>query len=202
MDTSVLVLSLRGDGVIRARLAATTQLYIPSIALGELYFGARGSPTRASAARADVASLAANYPVLGTDAATADIYAQIKHDLRTGGRVVPENDLWIAATALQYDVTLTAREAHFDWIDGLRVEQWRAQNDWADAQSDLPIPALGSLGGLGIGRAQHFVCRGRRRCCAKDRRRVAHAWIECRHQRDRGEKHLHNEDRRDGADAL
>jgi tRNA(fMet)-specific endonuclease VapC len=37
---------------------------------------------------------------------------------------MPDNDLWIAATAIQYDITLAARDGHFDWIDGLKVEQW------------------------------------------------------------------------------
>lgn len=124
LDTSILVLSLRGDSSIRTRLAPTTQLYIASIALGELYFGAYGSPTRASAALADIASLAASYPILGVDAITGDIYGRIKQDLKRAGRAIPDNDLWIAAVAIQYDVVLAARDTHFDWIAGLRVEQW------------------------------------------------------------------------------
>ncbi len=124
LDTSILVLSLRGDTLIRTRLASTTQLYIASVALGELYFGAYGSPTRASAALADVASLATSYPILAADAVTAEIYGRIKHDLKRAGRAIPDNDLWIAAIAIQYDVVLAARDTHFDWITSLRVEQW------------------------------------------------------------------------------
>lgn len=124
LDTSILVLSLRGDALIRNRLATTTQLYIACIALGELYFGAYGSPTRASAALADVASLATSYPILGADTVTADIYGRIKQELKRVGRAIPDIDLWIAAIAIQYDVMLAARDTHFDWITGLRVEQW------------------------------------------------------------------------------
>lgn len=97
---------------------------IASIALGELYFGAYGSPTRASAALTDVASLSASYPILGADAVTAEIYRRIKQELKRVGRAIPDNDLWIAAVAIQYDVVLAARDTHFDWIAGLRVEQW------------------------------------------------------------------------------
>lgn len=125
LDTSIIILSLRGDDAMRARIAATVrQMYIPSIALGELYFGAYSSPTRSRAAVADVAALAASNVILGTDAGTGDVYAQIKHDLKRRGFTMPDNDLWIAATAMQYDVTLVARDAHFNWIAGLRVEQW------------------------------------------------------------------------------
>jgi tRNA(fMet)-specific endonuclease VapC len=119
-----LILSLRGDGTIRARLATATKLYIPSTALGELYFGAYGSPTRSAAALADVAALAATNTILGTDAVTADIYGRLRQELKHKGFSMPDNDLWIAATAIQYDVTLAARDAHFNWIDGLRAEQW------------------------------------------------------------------------------
>ena len=58
------------------------------------------------------------------DAATARIYAQIKSDLKRRNLTMPDNDLWIAATAIQYDMMLAARDAHFNWINGLRIEQW------------------------------------------------------------------------------
>ena len=124
LDSSVLILSMRGDQPIRDRLAAASKLYLPSIALGELYVGAYGSPTRPIGAIADVTALASANAVLGTDADTALIYGRIKHDLKGKRLTMPDNDLWIAATAIQYDLTLAARDAHFNWIDGLRVEQW------------------------------------------------------------------------------
>jgi tRNA(fMet)-specific endonuclease VapC len=89
-----------------------------------LYFGAYSSPTRSQAAVADIVALATTNVILSADATTADVYAQLKHDLKRRGFTMPDNDLWIAATAMQYDVTLVARDAHFDWITGLRVEQW------------------------------------------------------------------------------
>lgn len=124
LDTSILVLSLRGDATIRAQLAATTLLYLPSIAVGELYVGAYGSPTRASAAVQDVNTLAASMTVLSCDATTAQLYGSIKNDLKSRRLLIPDNDLWIAATALQYGVTLAARDAHFNWVTSLHVEQW------------------------------------------------------------------------------
>lgn len=124
LDTSVLILSIRGDAAIRARLATISAFYIPSIALGELYVGAYGSPTRPAAAVADITTLALANTVVGTGAGTADVYGTIKHDLKRRGLIMPDNDMWIAATAMQYDVTLAARDAHFNWVTGLRVEQW------------------------------------------------------------------------------
>jgi tRNA(fMet)-specific endonuclease VapC len=124
LDTSILVLSLRGDANIRARLAAASTLYLPSIAVGELYVGAYGSPTRAADAVHDVEALAVSMTVLTCDATTAQTYGSIKNDLKRRGVSMPDNDLWIAATALQYQVTLAARDAHFNWVTALSIEQW------------------------------------------------------------------------------
>ncbi len=124
LDTSILILSLRNDAAIRARLATTTALYPPSVAVGELYAGAYGSPTRATDAVHDVDALAASMTVLACDATTAQIYGNIRNDLKRQGLFIPDNDLWIAATGIQYGITLAARDSHFNWIARLRVEQW------------------------------------------------------------------------------
>lgn len=124
LDSSVLILSLRGDSAVKTRVTNVTTGYISSIVLGELYFGAYGSPTRKEAALKDVAAVMATVMTLAPDAVTAEIYWRIKQELKGKGLQIPDNDLWIAATAIQYDIALAARDGHFDWIDGLKVEQW------------------------------------------------------------------------------
>ncbi len=124
LDTSVLVLSLRGDQAIKQRMDAASQLYVSSIALGELFFGAYGSSRPPADARAEVTHIAATIAVLVADVVTADIYGRIKQKQRAKGQMMPDNDLWIAATAIQYTITLAARDAHFTWINGLSYEQW------------------------------------------------------------------------------
>jgi len=75
-------------------------------------------------AEQDVDALAGSMVVLARDAATAQTYGSIKDDLTRQGLFIPDNDVWIAATAIQYQVTLAARDAHFNWIAALQVEQW------------------------------------------------------------------------------
>lgn len=124
LDSSVLIPSLRGDVAISTRIDSLPQVYVSSIVLGELYFGAFGSPTRPDAALLDIQAIEQKAAVLAADATTALIYGRIREELKRKGFTMPDNDLWIAATAIQYDVTLAARDAHFNWIVGLRVEQW------------------------------------------------------------------------------
>jgi predicted nucleic acid-binding protein len=66
---------------IAARIAAAAQVYVSSIVLGELYFGAYGSPTRQDAALADVETVERTITTLTPDAATARIYGRIKDAL-------------------------------------------------------------------------------------------------------------------------
>jgi len=59
--------------------------------------------------------------VLCPDLATTAVYARIFVELRQQGTPIPTNDLWIAALALQHDLTLCTKDAHFQHIAGLRI---------------------------------------------------------------------------------
>ncbi len=62
--------------------------------------------------------------ILVCDTETAQFYGQIKNALKIKGRPIPENDMWIAAVAIQHDLILASRDAHFSEIHGLRLEAW------------------------------------------------------------------------------
>lgn len=55
------------------------------------------------------------------DAPTANFYAKVYTNLRTKGKPIPTNDLWIAASALQHGYTLCTLDTHFKHIDNLAV---------------------------------------------------------------------------------
>ncbi len=61
------------------------------------------------------------YPADGT----ADAYARIKQSLAAVGMMIPENDLWIAAFALEHSLPLATRDEHFTRIPGLSMLDWR-----------------------------------------------------------------------------
>ena len=48
--------------------------------------------------------------------ATAHHYASIFAQLRRKGTPIPTNDIWIAALALEHNLILYSRDAHFDKI--------------------------------------------------------------------------------------
>ena len=58
------------------------------------------------------------------NAKTADHYAIIKLALQAKGKPIPENDMWIAAVAMQHGFILATRDRHFLEIDRLLLEMW------------------------------------------------------------------------------
>ena len=58
------------------------------------------------------------------DTNTAREYGEIKSALQAEGRLIPENDIWIAAIAQQHDLTLVTRDEHFKEVKHLKVEVW------------------------------------------------------------------------------
>jgi tRNA(fMet)-specific endonuclease VapC len=62
--------------------------------------------------------------VLDCNAGTAYEYGLIRNELRLKGLPIPENDLWLSATARQHDLTLVSRDRHFEYVDGLVIERW------------------------------------------------------------------------------
>jgi tRNA(fMet)-specific endonuclease VapC len=123
LDTNIVIALFAKEAVVQQRLAETDEAFISSIVLGELYYGAQKS-SRVEANIARVNTFAAANAVLGCDTATAQYYGAIKNHLRARGQPIPENDIWIAATARQHQLTLVTRDGHFQAVEGLVVEQW------------------------------------------------------------------------------
>ena len=123
LDTNILIGILAKDEAILSRLVETDAVFLPSIALGELYFGAFKSAHPDNNAER-IAYLAASTAILYCDGTTALHYGRIKTGLRAKGRPIPENDIWIAAIAQQHGLTVVSRDLHFREIENLPVEEW------------------------------------------------------------------------------
>jgi tRNA(fMet)-specific endonuclease VapC len=123
LDTNIIIALFAQEIAVQARLAETPATFISLITVGELYYGARKSKqTEKNIHRID--EFVANTLVLPCDTLTAQHYGQIKLMLRKKGRPIPENDIWIAALAQQYQLTLVSRDRHFSVIDDLMLETW------------------------------------------------------------------------------
>ena len=123
LDTNILIALFASEPVVLARLAAAPEVFVPAVAIGELYYGAvRSSHPETNIAR--IEAFAKTAVVIGCDVGTARHYGTIKNDLRAKGRPIPENDIWIAAVARQHNLVVVSRDSHFKEVAGMLVEVW------------------------------------------------------------------------------
>jgi len=123
LDTNVAIAYLAGEETVVRRLLETDVVYLSTVVVGELFFGANKS-ARVEENLLNISRMLDWMQVPLFDLSTAEIYGQIKFDLRTKGTPISENDLWIAATARQHGLILISRDRHFRAIEHLALESW------------------------------------------------------------------------------
>lgn len=129
LDTDILSEVLKGKD---ARVLANAQQYLNQY--GRLSFSAvtyyevvRGMlATRATKQLANFLQTAANSDVRPVSLPVLLKAAELWATAKAGGHPKDDADLIIAATALEVGrVLVTGNKSHFDWIAGLRVDDWR-----------------------------------------------------------------------------
>lgn len=123
IDTNIVIALFGNERTVLQHLTPEVEVFTPAIVLGEVYYGAYKS-SRVQENISRINQFASRAAVLECDLVTAQLYGQIKDGLRRKGRPIPENDIWIAAIAMQHDLTLVTRDSHFEEIDGLLVTRW------------------------------------------------------------------------------
>ena len=119
LDTNALSAWADGYVEVEAPLRAADRLVVPSVVLGEYYFGIRQSRLR----RRYEAWLSRYLPlteIAAVTSATAHAYAEIRLELKRMGAPIPSNDAWIAALARQHGIPVLSNDRHFDVVGGIR----------------------------------------------------------------------------------
>lgn len=124
LDTTVVVAHLRGLPGVSQRLAEPTVRYLSTIALGELHYGIRRS-ARPDENLQQLDRWLQVVAVLPVSSGVAVQYGRLKDLLARAGTPIPENDLWLAAVALEHGLPLATRDEHFSRVPGLTVLDWR-----------------------------------------------------------------------------
>ena len=114
LDSSAVIILMRQAMVVApgARL--------PFATMGELLTGIERSSNpgqEVARIRATIGAASVVYPT----SRTVRMYAQVSAELKRAGQPIPINDLWNAALALEWNVPLLARDAHFTKVRGLQL---------------------------------------------------------------------------------
>ena len=120
LDTNAYSALAQGDEAAVATVRNADELLLSVVVIGELQYGFQyGSRLQQNqAALADFMRRprVVTIPVTET---TADRYARIASSLRRKGSPIPQNDVWIAAQAMEHGAYLMSFDKHFVHVEGL-----------------------------------------------------------------------------------
>lgn len=122
IDTNVYVAFKRNDPGIIDLLRQAERISVNVVVLGELFAGFKGG-VRETINRKELDQFldSPRVEVLTLDESSADFFALVFNGLKQIGKPIPTNDIWIAASAMQYGRTLATLDHHFSYIAGLSL---------------------------------------------------------------------------------
>jgi tRNA(fMet)-specific endonuclease VapC len=120
IDTNVIVKLLNGNAEADKLFDSLDEVHVSVITVGELIYGAHKS-TRKVENLALFENLISEYPIVPITFEISRVYGKIKAELVSKGVNIPENDLWIAATAISNDYHLVTYDQYFSGISRLKL---------------------------------------------------------------------------------
>ncbi len=130
LDTNICVYFLRGNHMIANQIknVGWESCYISEVTFAELLYGAECSDSKKFNERT-VLALCECLNVLPI----SDVIVEFAHQktlLRKQGNLIEDSDLWIATTAVVYEmIMVTENVKHLGRVQNIRIEQWYKGSD-------------------------------------------------------------------------
>jgi tRNA(fMet)-specific endonuclease VapC len=120
LDTSIVVHFFKKNVQITKRLDELSEVFISTVAIGELYYGAycSSAPEKHIIMIEDFLQ---QCKIISIDKQCSITYGKIKAQLKVKGKPIPENDIWIASVALANNFTLYTTDNHFAEIPDIKL---------------------------------------------------------------------------------
>lgn len=123
LDTSAYSAFMRGDAWALAAIQSADEIYLNATVLGELLAGfIQGSKESKNRRELQEFLASPRVGILAVDEEASERYAVILKALREAVTPVPTNDIWIAASGMQYGLKLLTLDAHFKKIKQIIFE--------------------------------------------------------------------------------
>ncbi len=123
LDTNIVIALFGAAQDLKWQFAYDADYWVPCVVVGELIYGACYSSEIRQNLR-DIEAFIESAQIAECNGETGQFYGRIKGDLRNRGKLIPDNDIWIAAIATQKQLTLLTRDSHFSSVPGLSYESW------------------------------------------------------------------------------
>ena len=128
LDTDTCIGLLKGDtAVVAAWRSCEDQCALPSMVIGELYYGAYKSTVREEELNR-VAMFLDIFPEIQPSKRSMRRFGELKANLELKGTRLADADIIIASTAIEEGFPLiTGNVRHYSRIEGLAIENWFAR---------------------------------------------------------------------------
>ena len=120
LDTNAYSALGRNNLGVIALVETAEEIIVPATVVGELMFGfLRGGRLSQNEAALDRFLHEEGVRVQSITRDVAERYGYVRAALAVQGTPIPENDIWIAAVALETGTRLLSYDTHFDHVGGL-----------------------------------------------------------------------------------
>ena len=122
LDTNAYTGLINGDISVYELITQADVVYMSSIVLGELYSGFHGGSKldwNCNLLRDFLEKK--TIKIIDVTHETAKIFGKIKNELRQKAKMIPINDIWIAAHAIETNATLLTYDKHYAFISNLKI---------------------------------------------------------------------------------
>ena len=120
LDTNAYSAMGKGNAAVASLVEGADEIVIPAVVFGELMFGfLLGNRFSQNESELDCFLDEDGVRLQTITRDIAERYGYVKAALKKAGTPIPENDIWIAATALETGARLISYDEHFDHVGGL-----------------------------------------------------------------------------------
>jgi tRNA(fMet)-specific endonuclease VapC len=123
LDTNALSAFADNDRALLKVLPMDRPWHLPVIVIGEYRFGLKSSREQKKR-ELWLNELITLVTILPITESTTPYYAKVRQELKEMNRKIPPNDSWIAALALEHDLPILTRDAHFAFMPKVRRMTW------------------------------------------------------------------------------
>lgn len=118
LDTNIIIDLFKHDAGLIAQIPNIKHPFVSSITIGELFYGALNSsnPIKHFQQIKDFLSIC---QIVEVGSGTAKFYGEIKTQLKKNGTPIPENDIWLSASAKENGFILLTQDKHFKTVENI-----------------------------------------------------------------------------------
>ena len=122
IDTNIYVAFKNNDTGVVGTLRNCDYIGVDVTVIAELLSGFKmGNREKANRAEFELFLDTPRVDILHHNMETTDYYALIVKGLKTKGRPIPVNDIWIASNSMRDGLALYSFDKHFNEIEGLKI---------------------------------------------------------------------------------